>query len=37
MTLNISDEYKSVDISHLDNLTKKEAVKKLPSSYHDQR
>jgi len=30
MTLKISDEYKTVDISHLDNLTKKEAVKKLP-------
>jgi hypothetical protein len=30
MTLKIADEYKSVDISHLDNLTKKEAVKKLP-------
>ena len=30
MTLKISDEYKSVDISHLENLDKKEAVKKLP-------
>ena len=30
MSLKIADEYKSVDISHLDNLTKKEAVKKLP-------
>jgi|TARA_Y100000389_G_C16989782_1_gene284331 hypothetical protein len=30
MTLKISDEYKSVDISHLENLNKKEAIKKLP-------
>ena len=30
MTLKISDEYKSVDISHLENMDKKEAVKKLP-------
>ena len=30
MTIKISDEYKTIDISHLENLDKKEAVKKLP-------
>lgn len=30
MTIKISDEFKSLDISHLENLEKKEAVKKLP-------
>ena len=30
MTIRISDEYKTIDVSHLENLDKKEAVKKLP-------
>ena len=30
MTLKISDEFKSIDVSHIENLEKKEAVKKLP-------
>ena len=29
MTIKISDEYKTIDVSHLENLDKKEA-KKLP-------
>ena len=30
MTIKISEEFKSIDVSHLENLEKKEAVKKLP-------
>ena len=30
LTLKISEEYKTIDISHLDNLSKKDTVKKLP-------